>query len=111
VPSLHDAKATELIGKLHWEGRSTPWPTLPDARRDQLAHLRQLNEAAARVQDERNRLEALRAYIGASRALGIAAFGGDYHLATPLVRYREPILVASPDCRGLDRPPLRAPAS
>jgi transposase len=87
VPSLHDAKATELIGKLHWEGLSAPWPILPDARRDQFAHLRQLNQAAARVQDERNRLEALLArhwpelpYLlnpaGAALLRLLAAYGG-----------------------------------
>ena len=39
VPSLHDAKATELITKLHWAGCSARWDILPEARRDQLAQL------------------------------------------------------------------------
>jgi transposase len=59
VPSLHDAKATELIAKLHWEGCSARWEILPDARRNQLAQLRRLRQAKARAQAERNRLEAL----------------------------------------------------
>jgi transposase len=59
VPSLHDAKATELIAKLHWEGCSAPWAMLSEARRDQLAQLRRLRQAKRRAQAERNRLEAL----------------------------------------------------
>jgi transposase len=59
VPSLHDAKAAELIAKLHWEGCSARWQILPAARRDQLAQLRRLRQAKARAQAERNRLEAL----------------------------------------------------
>jgi transposase len=59
VPSLHDAKASELIAKLHWDGPSTRWDLLPGARRDQLAQLRRLRQAKARAQAERNRLEAL----------------------------------------------------
>lgn len=59
VPSLHDAKASELIAKLHWEGCSARWERLPEAQRDQLAQLRRLRQAKARMQAERNRLEAL----------------------------------------------------
>jgi len=59
VPSLHDAKASELIGKLHWEGCSERWEILADARRDQLAQLRRLHQAKSRAQAERSRLEAL----------------------------------------------------
>jgi len=59
VPSLHDAKASELIAKLHWAGCSARWEIFPEARRDQLAHLRRLRQAKAREQAERNRLEAL----------------------------------------------------
>jgi transposase len=59
VPSLHDAKATELIAKLHWAGCSARWDILPAARRDQLAELRRLRQAKARAQAERSRLEAL----------------------------------------------------
>ena len=59
VPSLHDAKATELITKLHWAGCSARWDILPEARRDQLAQLRRLRQAKARAEAERSRLEAL----------------------------------------------------
>jgi transposase len=59
VPSLHDAKATELIAKLHWEGCSERWEILPDARRDLLAQVRRLRQAKAWAQAERSRLEAL----------------------------------------------------
>ncbi|ESQ08952.1 MAG: hypothetical protein N838_21300 [Thiohalocapsa sp. PB-PSB1] len=59
VPSLHDAKATELIAKLHWEGCSERWEILPEVRRDLLAQVRRLSQAKAQAQAERNRLEAL----------------------------------------------------
>jgi transposase len=59
VPSLHDAKAVELIARLHWEGYTRRWVMAEEARRDLLAHARQLRQAKQRAQAERNRLEAL----------------------------------------------------
>lgn len=87
VPSLHDAKATELIGKLHWEGCSTRWDPLPEARREQLAQLQRLRQARTRAQAERNRLAALLARhwpelphqlgLGSASLLHlVAAYGG-----------------------------------
>ena len=34
VPSLHDAKAAYLIGRLHWQGVSRPWREADAERRD-----------------------------------------------------------------------------
>jgi len=59
VPSMHDAKACELIAKLHWDGVSKRWEPLSEARRNQSARLRRLCQAKARAQQERGRLEAL----------------------------------------------------
>jgi len=87
VPSLRDAKATELIAKLHWEGCSTRWDPLPEARREQLAQLQRLRQARTRAQAERNRLAALLARhwpelphqlgLGSASLLHlVAAYGG-----------------------------------
>jgi transposase len=59
VPSLHDAKAVELIAWLHWEGCSRRWHMADETRRALLAQSRRLRQAKRRAQSERNRLEAL----------------------------------------------------
>lgn len=59
VPSLHDAKAAELIGELHLQGRTQPWVEANTRRRGLTAQLRQLHQCKARYQADRNRLEAL----------------------------------------------------
>ena len=58
VPSLHDAKATELIGMLHGQGRSQPWPEPPPEQRALTAQLARLRVCKQRYQDDINRLEA-----------------------------------------------------
>ncbi len=58
VPSLHDAKAAYLIGRLHLQGVSKPWPALSEARRDQQALVAELDLFASERQRNLNRLEA-----------------------------------------------------
>ena len=58
VPSLHDAKAAYLIGRLHLEGVSKPWPALSEARRDQQALIAELNLFESEQRRNLNRLEA-----------------------------------------------------
>ena len=59
VPSLHDAKAVELIGELHARGCSVPWPVAQAPRRALQAELRMLQQSKQREQALRNRQEAL----------------------------------------------------
>jgi transposase len=58
VPSLHDAKAAELIGRLHLQGVSQGWEALGDERRELNAWLTRLQVSKARRQAGLNRLEA-----------------------------------------------------
>jgi transposase len=59
VPSLHDAKAADLIADLHGRGLSRVWEE-PDAQRRELhAQLKMLQQCKARYHQECNRLEAL----------------------------------------------------
>jgi transposase len=58
VPSLHDAKAAYLIGRLHLEGISCPWPELTEVRREQHALLAELDLFESQWQRNLNRLEA-----------------------------------------------------
>jgi transposase len=58
VPSLHDAKAAELIGRLHLQGVSQPWQEPAEARREVAAVLTRLRVCKARQQGAGNRLEA-----------------------------------------------------
>ena len=58
VPSLHDAKAVEIIGYLHREGFSRPWPDMSADRRAVEAQLSQLRICKQRFQANLNRLEA-----------------------------------------------------
>lgn len=59
VPSLHDAKAAELIGELHLHGRTQPWVEADAHRRGLAARLSQLRQCKGRYQADLNRLEAL----------------------------------------------------
>jgi transposase len=59
VPSLHDAKAADLIGELHLQGRTQPWLEASAQRRALGARLSRLRQCKARYQADRNRLEAL----------------------------------------------------
>jgi hypothetical protein len=58
VPSLHDAKAAELIGRLHVQGVSQVWAPLGQERRELSAWLTRLAVSKARHQAGLNRLEA-----------------------------------------------------
>ena len=73
VPSLHDAKATTLIAKLHLQGLSEPWPLEPEHRRRLTASLRILDLHDLEVERNRGRLEALlaRYWPGVSSLLAL----------------------------------------
>ena len=58
VPSLHDAKAAELIGRLHLQGVSRVWPALGEERRELNAWLTRLEVSKGRHHAGLNRLEA-----------------------------------------------------
>jgi transposase len=59
VPSLHDAKAAYLIGRLHLEGASRPWREIPEHRREQQALVAELDLYQGEHRRNLNRLEAL----------------------------------------------------
>ena len=58
VPSLHDAKAAYLIGRLHLQGVSQRWPAPSAQRRELMARLSRLSLLKERQQAGLNRLEA-----------------------------------------------------
>jgi transposase len=58
VPSLHDAKAAEVIGRLHLDGVSTVWVAARAERRELQAKTTRLAVCKARHQAALNRLEA-----------------------------------------------------
>ena len=58
VPSLHDAKAAYLIGRLHLEGASQAWRTPTELRRALAAQLNLLQMYKVRERASLNRLEA-----------------------------------------------------
>lgn len=58
VPSLHDAKAAYLIGRLHLQGVSERWQEPSAERRELKAILTRLHVYKERYQSTRNRLEA-----------------------------------------------------
>lgn len=59
VPSWHDAKCAAIIGKLHLDGLSEPWPAKTDGRRRLEALLRELEVWEKQFESNRNRLEGL----------------------------------------------------
>lgn len=59
VPSLHDAKAAYIIGRLHLDGASQPWEPVGEARRDRQALVAELDLYKDPHQRNLNRLEAL----------------------------------------------------
>src|SRR5690606_5999818 len=59
VPSLHDAKACHVIGRLHLDGNSEPWQAMTAARRELKAELQQLAQCQERRQRGLKRVEAL----------------------------------------------------
>jgi transposase len=58
VPSLHDAKAADIIGLLHGQGRSQPWPEPSEEQRVLTAQLTRLRISKQHYQRDLNRLEA-----------------------------------------------------
>ena len=58
VPSLHDAKAAYIIGRLHLDGASQPWPENSAHRRDQKALIAELDLYQSDHRRNFNRLEA-----------------------------------------------------
>lgn len=99
VPSLHDAKACEIIGQLHERGVSERWIEEDAERRGRKARLRMLREAKMRECQVRNRLDAqlarhwpellgLLALNSASLIALIGAYGGpeQVHILADLAR-------------------------
>jgi len=93
VPSLHDAKAATLIGRLHLEGISHVWQETDERRRSLKAVTTQLSLSKARGQATCNRLEAQlsRHWPELPHLLGL----GSMTLATLISVYGDPASVAS----------------
>lgn len=58
VPSSHDAKSAAIIGKLHLEGLSKPWPRKSEQQRKLSAALIMAGVHRKQLDDNTNRLEA-----------------------------------------------------
>lgn len=58
VPSSHDAKAASIIGKLHLDGLSKPWPEKSEKQRQLAAALSMADIYYRQYHDNLNRLEA-----------------------------------------------------
>jgi transposase len=93
VPSLHDAKAAYLIGRLHLEGVSQPWPEGSPQRRALGAQLNLLQMYKARERADLNRVEALLSRHW-PEALGVLDLGA-LSLVKLLAVYGEPAQVAA----------------
>jgi len=59
VPSLHDAKAAYLIGRLHLDGGSRPWQAFSESRRNLRAAIDTMDLYRSQEQRDLNRLEGL----------------------------------------------------
>lgn len=59
VPSMHDAKACYVIGRMHLEGNTQRWVEPTAQRRELKAELKLLQQYQERSQSSLNRLEAL----------------------------------------------------
>jgi len=83
VPSLHDAKAAYLIGRLHLEGASKPWREAPERRREQRALIAELDLYQGEHRRNLNRLEALlsRHWPELDRIAELNSFGGLHLIA------------------------------
>lgn len=92
VPSLHDAKACHVIGRLHLEGSTERWLEPTAERRALKAELRQLEQHQERRQRGLNRLEALlaRHWPEASHLLSLDSAT----LLTLLAHYGDPAAIA-----------------
>jgi transposase len=58
VPSSHDAKSAAILGRLHLEGLSKPWPTKSEKQRRLSAALLMTKIHRKQLHDNLNRLEA-----------------------------------------------------
>lgn len=58
VPSSHDGKAAAIIGWLHWQGRSEPWPERSDEDRALASAVHTMTLYQLPFQQCQNRLEA-----------------------------------------------------
>lgn len=58
APSSHDSKSAGIVAKLHWEGRSEPWPLRSDDERELVAAVRMMEVFAQQARNNLNRLEA-----------------------------------------------------
>lgn len=61
VPSLHDAKSSAIVARLHLDGASERWPVKTERERALAAALRVLEVHGKQYRQNRNRLEALTA--------------------------------------------------
>jgi hypothetical protein len=93
VPSLHDAKAAYLIGRLHLDGGSRRWQQLQASRRELKAAVNLMSFYQERYQGGVNRLEGLlaRHWPEAGQLLEV----GSVSLMTLLAHYGEPAEVAA----------------
>jgi len=93
VPSLHDAKAAYVIGRLDLEGVSQPWPEACPQRRALAAQINRLQMYKAREGADLNRLEALLSRHW-PEALGVLDLGAS-SLVQLLAEYGAPAQVAA----------------
>ena len=93
VPSLHDAKASYLIARLHLDGASQPWDEHSPARREWKAMMAEHPLYQDSYQRDLNRLEAqLSRYW--PEVLGLLGLGS-VTLATLIATYGSPGAVAA----------------
>lgn len=59
VPSMHDAKAAAIIGRLHLDGLSEEWPMVDDAQRELTSAIKTMEIYDASFHRNINKLEAL----------------------------------------------------
>lgn len=100
VPSLHDAKAANVIGRLHFEGVSKVWEEVPEERREMKALQGLLQQHRERWQRGLNRLEALLARHW-PEVLGVLELGS-LTLLQLLITYGEPSRIAA-DLEGAEK--------
>jgi transposase len=117
VPSVHDAKAADLIGLLHVHGRSRRWEQLDAQRRALNAQVQRLKQLKGHQQRQRNRLEALLSrhwpelpalidLNSVTAAALIAAVGSPLYLCA--FAHKGPAIIHSASRGKLDAPRIEA---
>ncbi len=96
VPSMHDAKAAYLIGRLHLQGISQEWAEPSAVRREVMAVLTELRVSKGRQQSARNRLEAQLSRHW-PESLGLLGLG-TATLPALIAAYGDPASVAADGC-------------